>query len=74
MLVRFTQNLGLLDIREVKDKTGCVLKSEECKAGNTVDVPAKAFEFLSAKYKALFEPLSVKGEAKFPEVAAPAKK
>lgn len=73
MQVRFNQNLGLLDIRQLKDKTGIVVDPAECKAGNTVDLPAKAVEFFSTKYKALFEPVNVKGEAKKPEVTAPSK-
>lgn len=73
MLVRFNQNLGLLDIRLVKDKTGHELNPADCKAGCTTDLPARAAELLGSKYKSLFEPVNVKGEAKKPEITAPSK-
>jgi len=76
MLVRFNQNLGLLDIRLVKDKTGVELEAKNCKAGETCELPSKVFDLLTAKYGArqkLFEPVSAKGESKKPELTAPAK-
>jgi len=73
MQVRFLQNLGLLDIRALKDKHGIELKAADCKIGSVVDIPSKAFDVLSGKYKAVVEAVNVKGEAKKPEITAPAK-
>ena len=73
MQVRFLQNLGLLDIKAIKDKTGITLDPLQCKEGQTYDVPQRAYEMLAAKYKALMEPAGVKGEAKQPELTAPKK-
>lgn len=73
MLVRFSQSLGLLDINAIKDKTSIALDPLQCKEGQTYDVPQRAYEILAAKYKALLEPVAVKGEAKQPELTAPKK-
>jgi hypothetical protein len=76
MLVRFKNNLGLADIRLLKDKAGVDLEIKQCKEGETCELPQKAVDVLISKYGAkqsLFEAVSVKGEAKKPEITAPAK-
>lgn len=73
MQVRFLQSLGLYDIAAIKNKTGIALDPLQCKEGATCEVPQRAYEMLAAKYKALFEPAAVKGEAKQPELTAPKK-
>lgn len=74
MQVEFLQNLGLDDIRKVKDKCGVTLDPKECTIGKVTDLPTAAADLLAGKYKALFKPANkVRGEVKQPEVTAPAK-
>jgi hypothetical protein len=73
MLVKFNQNLGIQDANAIKTKYGVEVVVKDCVIGATVDIPAKAYEFLAKKYKAVVEPVSVKGEAKKTEITAPSK-
>lgn len=73
MQMRFNQNLGLLDIRRVKEATGVQLDPAQCKEGQFADLPQKAIEALAEKYPGLLSPVAVKGEAKQPELTAPKK-
>ena len=73
MRVTFLQNLGTTDAAECKKRFGTAIDASQCRIGETVELPDPAAEFLAEKYPALFEATSVRGQAKKPEVTAPAK-
>jgi hypothetical protein len=55
MVVTFYQTLGLNDIHAIKRDLGVELDPKDCRQGCTTDIPAKAYEALSSRYKNLFE-------------------
>ena len=75
MRVKFNQNLGADDARAIGDKFGCKIDPKQCTVGAVVDLDDEAAAALAEKYKALFEAVNsdVRGQAKKPEVTAPAK-
>ena len=73
MRVTFLQNLGTADAADCKTRFGSVIDANQCRIGETVELPDAAAEHLAGKYPALFEAASVRGTAKKPEVTAPAK-
>ena len=78
MQVRFLQNLGGDDCRLVKQQFNAALDPKECVIGAVCEVPDAAATYLAEKHKFLFEAIepptrSVRGQAKVPELTAPAK-
>jgi hypothetical protein len=72
MQVRFLQNLGLLDLRAMNDAAKSEVAPNECAVGAVVDLPARAVEFITAKYGAkqsLFEVVAKETKSK-PESTA----
>lgn len=78
MKYQLQQNLGLDDARHCNAHFGCQLPTvpAELAVGNTVSLTDAAVNYLTVTkgYTALLEePGKVKGEAKRPEITAPAK-
>lgn len=78
MKFQLLQNLGLDDARLCNDKFNASLPvdAKGLTAGSTVDLPAAAVKYLTEGkgYTALLEPVGkITGEAKKPELTAPAK-
>lgn len=73
MRVKFLQNLGSDDTHAIKRACGVNVNHKDCTIGAVVNLPDEAAEWLSAKYKALFEVVEVKGEAKKPDLTGTAK-
>ena len=71
------QNLGLDDAKFCNDKYGASLPIDVKKlvAGETVELSEAAHKYLTVGkgYIGLFEATTVRGEAKKPEITAPAK-
>ncbi|MBC7855914.1 MAG: hypothetical protein IAF94_21000 [Pirellulaceae bacterium] len=58
MLYRFLSNLGSNDADACNDACKTHIDYRECSAGNEVDLPEGAANWLKAKYAALIEPVS----------------
>lgn len=75
MQVKFLHNLGRAEAEECSEETKAKINWEECKAGETVNLPEAAVEWLNKRHgtdHVLFERV-LKGVAKSPELTAPAK-
>lgn len=78
MKFQLLQNLGLADAKHCNAACGCSLSVDEASLvrGSTIDLTDSAAQWLKnvRGYSALLAPAgSVKGEAKKPELTAPAK-
>jgi hypothetical protein len=80
MQYRLTQNLGLDDARHCNAALRASLDLSDPKsfaAGSIIELPKEAAEWLTGPkgrgMGALLEPANVRGQAKQPEVTAPAK-
>ncbi len=75
MKFELKQNLGT-DDATLCNKELCAslsLKAADLVAGTVVDLPEPAAQWLTKRYPALLQPVNVRGEAKKPEITAPAK-
>lgn len=77
MKYQLTQNLGLDDAKRCNDQLKCSLPldAKQLSTGSTVELSDVAAKWLTEGkgYTGLLAPLGIKGEAKKPEITAPAK-